>query len=235
MPTPVPPIIGTQQSPIEIDKDASWRPELPREYLNPNYTGNVLAGEFLLEKHNFEFRETEYFTITGPDGHEIQDWVIRRIHFHDRAEHRVKGRARARYEAHIVHTMGTSPADDPNLAGPKLVLATFFHHDQKAPSRASAKRLNDLLKEARESRRSGKIEAGVNPLDFLPHRSDWPYWYRYEGSLTSEPYSEDVTWFVYDRETGVQDDDFKFLAGRAEQTARDVLSVNRRYILRSFE
>jgi carbonic anhydrase len=172
------PVIGTQQSPIQIDKHVSYRIYVAEQYLYPNYSGAELRGHFDFEGHNFIFDQFEHFTITSPDGAERQDWVIRKIHFHDLAEHRIKGRARARYEAHIVHTKGTSAADDPDATGPKLVLATFFHHDEKAPSRESARKLNEMLKGARDSgqsRAKGKIDTGVNPLDFLPDRDDWPF------------------------------------------------------------
>lgn len=225
------PIIGTQQSPIRIDKSATLQIVVPENYLDPNYSGAELRGHFDFETDNFVFEEFEYFLVGN------QPWVIRKIHFHDLAEHLIAGRDRARYEAHIVHTMGTSPCDDLNATGPKLALGTFFHRDGAAQPRYSARKLNEQLKEWTESKGArgyrGKIEARVNPLDFLPPRDCWKSWYHYQGSLTSEPFSEDVTWYVFDRETGVQDGDFCSLAG-AEQHARGVHAIDRRFVLRSF-
>jgi carbonic anhydrase len=231
-------VIGTQQSPIRIVKATSFQINVPEHYLYPNYTGNELNGHFDLESKNFVFEQFEHFMI------DRQPWVVRKIHFHDLAEHRIVDEHRppghrAAYEAHLVHTMGTCPDEDPDATGPKLVLGTFFHHDAKAPQRASAKRLNDMLKATVESpkakKKGEKLMAGVNPLDFLPKREDWGFWYKYEGSLTSEPFSEDVSWYVFDRETGVLDDDFNYLAGDAEQHSRAVYALDRRFVLRSFE
>jgi len=223
--------IGTQQSPIWMSRTASFHIVVPDHYLYPDYSGNELQGHIDPETKNFVFEEFEYFTLAG------QPWVARKIHFHKPAEHRTVGRERATYEAHILHTMGISDATDPDATGPKLVLATFFHHDQAAPTRKSARNLNELLKAAPaegQGKKAQVIRAGVNPLDFLPARDDWSYWYKYEGSLTSKPFSEDVSWYVFDRDTGVQDDDFSHLAGGAEQDARQTNPLVRRYVLRSF-
>ena len=227
------PIIGTQQSPIEINPATALRIYLADHYLYPSYSGRELNGHFDVPSKNFVFDEVESFKIG------TQDWVIRKIHFHDLAEHRFVGRDRAHYECHIVHTMGTKASDDPGATGPKLVLGTLFHKDEKAAPRPSAKKLNEKLKATKESwqaeREAVDVVTSINPLEFLPDRGDWDCWFRYEGSLTSEPFSEDVTWYVFDRETGILKSEVDHLAGTAEQEARPVHALDRRYVLRSFK
>ena len=105
--------------------------------------------------------------------------------------------------------------------------------------RPSAKKLNEKLKATKESwqaeREAVDVVTSINPLEFLPDRGDWDCWFRYEGSLTSEPFSEDVTWYVFDRETGILKSEVDHLAGTAEQEARPVHALDRRYVLRSFK
>ena len=125
------PIIGTQQSPIKIVKNKTWKIDVPEGYLYPNYSGNELAGHFDLESKNFVFEQFEHFVLDG------QPWGVRKLHFHDLAEHRLVNDTypaghRADYEAHLLHAMGTSPNDDPDGTGPKLVLGTLFHRDAGA-------------------------------------------------------------------------------------------------------
>ena len=74
----------------------------------------------------------------------------------------------------------------------------------------------------------------INPLHFLPEKTHWPYWFRYEGSLTSKPFSEDVSWLIFRDETDLAKADVEKLKGEAEQEARETFDVNRRFVLRSF-
>jgi carbonic anhydrase len=75
----------------------------------------------------------------------------------------------------------------------------------------------------------------IDPMHFLPDRKDWPYWFHYEGSLTSGFFSEDVSWFVFRNETALAKVDIEKLKGAAEQDARETFALNRRFVLRSFE
>ncbi len=57
----------------------------------------------------------------------------------------------------------------------------------------------------------------------------------YEGSLTSEPYSEIVSWLVFVDPLGVDLADFRKLKKNAHQPERPVQPINRRFVIRSFQ
>lgn len=59
-------------------------------------------------------------------------------------------------------------------------------------------------------------------------------WYRYEGSLTSEPYSEIVTWIVFPALLSISSDDLTQLKKEAHQPEREIQDINRRVLLRNF-
>jgi hypothetical protein len=75
----------------------------------------------------------------------------------------------------------------------------------------------------------------VMPKDFLPKREeDWKKWYHYQGSLTTEPYSENVSWFVLPVVADVRSSDVRYLATQTFHEPRKVHALDRRFVLRSF-
>lgn len=76
-------------------------------------------------------------------------------------------------------------------------------------------------------------------IDFFPRHPDGntpdlTNWFHYEGSLTSEPYSEDVSWFVMKNESPIDPADVDALKKYAEQEARPPYSLDRRLVVKSF-
>ena len=69
----------------------------------------------------------------------------------------------------------------------------------------------------------------VMPKDFLPKREeDWKKWYHYQGSLTTEPYSENVSWFVLPVVADVRSSDVRYLATQTiEERIIEVLDRKR--------
>ena len=223
------PVIGTQQSPIVIIESETWYTKVDDTFFIPGYSGTPLAG--YLAEHNFIFTDFESIKVGSVD------WTLRRIHFHNGTEHEIAGQPKCHFEVHLVHTIGTKPQEDPKLQTAKLVIGTLFKIKSKAPSRASFRALNKAVGKANWSA-SGVMDAvkdmKINPLDFLPEQKDWPYWFRYEGSLTTEPFSEDVSWFVYKNEAEIAKAEVDKLRGAAEQHVRGTCPLNRRFVLRSF-
>lgn len=222
-------VIGTQQSPIIITESETWYANVDDKFFYPAYTGKPLAG--YLDESNFIFTEFESIKVGGVD------WTLRRIHFHSGTEHKLVGQPKCQLEVHLLHTLGTTPEEDPSLVKAKLVIGTFFKIKPKAPSRASFRSLNDALGKAKGATPDGSDtirDVKINPLDFLPAQKDWPYWFRYEGSLTSGSFSEDVSWFVYKKEAEVSKDEIDKLQCEAKQHVRETYPLNRRFVLRSF-
>lgn len=222
------PVIGTQQSPIKIVSADTIYANFPANYFTIDYADKALPGTF--KGHDFEFSQFGKITYRG------KKQKLVKIHIHRPAEHRIDQTEAAAFECHLVHLA----ADDADLTGPKVVIGVFFHEQTGADTPASIRKLSEKLRLRGESRdmplRWRVDEKGegltINPNDFLPKVRD--RWYHYQGSLTSGTFSEDVSWFVMDGEIGVDPDHVKDLKEHAEQEARIVHAVDRRFVLRSF-
>lgn len=222
------PVIGTQQSPVRILTDDTLYTNFPANYFTIEYADKALPGSF--KGHDFEFSQFGKITYRG------KKQKLVKIHIHRPAEHRIDQTDAAAFECHLVHLA----ADDAALIGPKVVIGVFFHERAGADTPSSIKRLSEKLRLRGEShdlplkwRVEEKGEGlSINPYDFLPQARD--RWYHYQGSLTSGTFSEDVSWFVMDGEIGVDPVHVKDLKEHAEQDARVVHAIDRRFVLRSF-
>ena len=120
----------------------------------------------------------------GNDGIEVegQRFRLRNVHFHVPAEHHIEGRDYL-LEAHAVHA---------SEAGGIAVVGVLFAEGPAHP--AFEKFLAQLPLAQGEH---VPLESEITAAAFLPPGSTY---YRYNGSLTTPPYSEGVRWFVM-RET----------------------------------
>jgi carbonic anhydrase len=74
-------------------------------------------------------------------------------------------------------------------------------------------------------------EISLDPRVLLPNLD---HWYRYEGSLTSAPYSEFVSWIVLVDQLAVDSTEFQKLKKNAHQPDHRVQPINRRFVIRNF-
>lgn len=224
------PVIGTQQSPIKIITADTLQANFPPDHLVIEYAEKALAGRF--KGHDFEFSQFGKITCRG------KKQKLVKIHIHRPAEHRVNATDAATFECHLVHLA----ADDADLSGPKVVIGVFFHERTGAETPTSIKKLSEKLRLRSESQeqplRWMADDAGedlkINPNDFLPKGKLRDRLYHYQGSLTSGTFSEDVSWFVMESEIAVDPKHIKDLKAHAEQEARVVHAVDRRFVLRNF-
>ncbi len=219
------PVVGTQQSPILVVREDTIWANFPGQTLDVRYVKGVHDGEFDVFENNFVFK-APYQTLVV-DG---QPWDLRKIHIHRHAEHLLTEYRRdeprpSDFEVHLVHLKAGEHS------GPKVVLGAFFHKQKDAETPEGFLRLDEALRTARKDGqgRQRYMKLGVDPLDFLP--PDRSRWYRYEGSLTSGTFSEDVSWFLFPNEFGIDLDKIKTLAVNAEQHPRPVFSLDRRFVL----
>ena len=255
------PTIGTRQSPISIHTKDSLPLSDPKNLLSVNYTGKSVSGVF--RSHNFElspwtatpaypqviFRGTHYFDL-------------RRIHIHVDSEHLIDGKP-SKFEVHLLHLpTGIGPlTPELVLEMPKLVIGILYREDGSASSTAMES-LNAALGDHfdEEGNPTEFLDdpnfknAPIPPIDkwdLLPQRTkpnhviepslffpsngaDVENWFHYEGSLTSEIYSEDVHWFVMRDESSVDPAKIKRLKKFAHQHARPIYPIDGRIIVRSF-
>ncbi len=145
------------------------------------------------------------------------------FHFHHPSEHLVDDEQRT-VELHVVH----QNTDD----GTRLVVGIFIEPSDSddAPAPKSLVELGTLLKAAPGG--PSPPEISLNPLDYLPEdRADH---YRYEGSLTTPEFDENVTWIVLRRPKSVAKSVLVDLIKYFKHSARIPQPLNRRYLLANF-
>lgn len=214
-----------QQSPINIE--TTYRTDLPP--LAFKYPAKVV-GTFTPSGHgaNFELKASSKASLRF----EGQDCRLVKLHFHARSEHRVGGQDYP-LEIHLIHeipkptsgskfvVVGVFLEEVARAATPEVFMefAKFFSAFPKAGKRA-----------ADAAPPSGEVEFA--PLTCLP---DDRSYYRYEGSLTTEPFNEFISWVVLKDKVAVKASDIKPITAHALHEARVPQPLNRRFVLRSFE
>jgi carbonic anhydrase len=193
---------GTRQSPINISKTSDTK----RSPLN------------------FKYRRTRSLTILN-NGHAIQinqrkgsllhlgstEYDLLQIHFHSPSEHNINGKSFP-MEAHFVHR-----DTDGNLGVVGLMIKVGKHNNA----------LDNLWKVMPKTKKKEKLSVAYNIADLLP--ADKSY-YRYAGSLTTPPCTENVTWLVL--KTPIEIDSTQLKAYRAvmHHTNRPLQKRNNRLI-----
>ncbi|VTR94328.1 A-type carbonic anhydrase OS=Blastopirellula marina DSM 3645 GN=DSM3645_10202 PE=4 SV=1: Carb_anhydrase [Gemmata massiliana] len=222
------PVIGTQQSPIKIESVKAIYAPFGNKHLVFNYSRS-LRGQIDGVKHNFVFdrpgneNSAPEWSITAGG----ETWLIRQIHMHAPAEHLIDSDSAKPFEVHLVH----SRPGDPTAAGDKLVVGVFIQPGAETRKKESLEKFLD----AQAKRSPGSTEpTEVDPRDFLPD-SGLDQFFRYEGSLTGEPYTEDVSWYVMRNDGVVDPKKFEALEKYAEHHARVIQFLNRRFVLKSFD
>jgi len=208
---------SSQQSPIDIETDATTRdPTLPT--IRFNYSGttvNVTAAH-----NNFTANfpsESNNNTLSYKD----TTYHLVNFHFHHPAEHHSNGVAMGPIELHLVHSAGTPPQTQ------TLVVAVFM----AIPSVNSddGKILGELVDNVDKS-------IVVDASKLLPPAC--PY-FAYQGSLTTPPCTEGVTWLLVDMGMPVHMDNVrKFKSGLEAKysygyNARGVQRLNGRTVYSS--
>jgi len=243
------PVIGTRQSPIKIEtKDtiAIAKPtDLFRiEYKDQDYRGTLEGGSST--HRNFKLDKPTAAKPAPTVYFQGKTFELQMIHIHGKSEHLIDSDNQSDYELHLVHLERVEPTEK-QLTVPKLVIGILFREDATGNSGGGLERFNEMLSARKNTGASlkhiksseKKVVELFNPLAFFPRlgkskKPDLVNWFHYEGSLTSEPYSEDVSWIVMKNESKIDLAKVDKLEEYAEQDARPVQSLDRRIILRSF-
>lgn len=139
------------------------------------------------------------------------------FHFHAQSEHLVNGSPYP-MELHIVHQNDED--------GSRAVVGVFIDDRGTSGSKSdnSVKALIDRLE--------GQQSATITPSDLLPQSTE--QFYRYEGSLTTPPYDENVSWLVLREPIHVSPETLNRLKQEQGHEARPAQELNRRFILANF-
>lgn len=223
-----------QQSPINLSKDSSHYVQFDKDFLKIHYSGSC-SGTFETGHHNFVLsdfvKNPQLLSFNG------QKYILRKIHLHTKSEHDLEGENLGG-DIHFVHEI--YPIEDENAAVEDktlLALGVFFNLCEESEKlkenelTSFAACFSNALKLFKEGK--GSEETSIYPSKLLPSDRNW-FWY--EGSLTTHPFSENVTWVVLNSPLkDTKSKDFEYIHKEAHQEEREIQDLNRRFVLRNFQ
>jgi carbonic anhydrase len=139
---------------------------------------------------------------------------LAQFHFHAPSEHTIHGRHDA-LELHAVFAEHDSPR--------RVVIAQLFTLGTMNPF------LAQLLAEGLPAR-AGDHVAPARQINVAEAFADVGHYYTYEGSLTTPPCSETVTWFVLQREAQLSREQAKAFQAVLGSNARPLQRLNQRTV-----
>ncbi len=195
---------GNKQSPINLT--VIKKGELPTLQLDYNHGGN----EVINNGHTIQINVAAGNSMTVA-GHR---YTLKQIHFHAPGEHAIHGHTYP-MEGHFVHV-------DNN--GRMAIIAVLY---KTGPANKALQKA--WLQIPRQSGDKNNLVSGIDPTNLLPHKLDY---YQYNGSLTTPPCTEGVSWFVmqyYNTLSKKQIDTFSMVMHRANN--RPLMPRNNRTIM----
>jgi len=223
----VPTHFWKQQSPINLAKCDSVHVKFPKSFLKFDYQDAPFTGRFDGKHGHENFVLDKPHSGKNPPLLKLGDVQAKlvKIHLHTKSEHNLEGKD-LDGEIHLIHEIV-----NPTAGSDFLVVGVFFN-ESKSPVKTD---FFSMWATQTSKSRSAKVREEVvqiDPRKLLPKLEEW---YRYEGSLTSEPYSEIVSWLVFVDPIGVGTEDFTKLEKNAHQPERPVQPINRRFVIRNFQ
>lgn len=200
-----------QQSPINLAATVSG--DAPKDYLRLAWSA---ANEGFLHDgdHGIEIlfgvSPDHYVDLSG------KRFVLRHFHFHHPSEHLIEGQQEDA-ELHVVH----QNLEDCTLAVVGIMLSVDAEYKETKEALAIA----DSFRKARET----KTPIPTRPSWWLPEERDRLF--RYEGSLTTPPYTEAVSWIIFQETKSISSALFTAIFGEHPQKARAIQPLSRRYVL----
>ena len=152
---------------------------------------------------------------SNPDA-PLTDYVLAQLHFHAPSEHTLNGKNYP-VEVHFVHQ-----APDGKLA----VVGVFF--EQGAANPTFAKIASKIPSQADQT---NQMSSDLNPEGLMPPLDGTAF--RYDGSLTTPPCTEGVTWTVYKQPVTLSASQIEDLTSVYSDNARPVQPIGDRVILSS--
>lgn len=149
------------------------------------------------------------------------------FHFHHPAEHWIEGSLNS-MELHVVH----QNIDDGAIAVVGIMLDVAKKNSAANAPEKVVKFIAGIAKVLKAAAATeGKVS--TSPKVFLPPNPK--EYYRYEGSLTTTPYSETVSWVVMRNPLLLKKDELIELIVEFKKEARFLQPINRRFILKTFK
>lgn len=196
---------GTQQSPINIVN--SIKATLPPLRVHWSKRAETIVNN----GHTIQVGLADGSRLVAPGG----EYKLVQFHFHHPSEHQINGKTYP-MEIHFVHANATG-----GLAVVGVLIET---------GRANA--VFDKIVSTMPGVEGPpvKADAAINPNGLLPAKLTY---YRYSGSLTTPPCSENVDWLLLTHPIQASADSVAAYAKLYSEDARPVQNSNRRFVLRS--
>lgn len=205
-----------QQSPIDLVN--SILTDFGKDGLEIKWKKSAL-GTIHQDEHgvqvNFGGDERQYIVLDRKRFHLAQ------FHFHHPSEHWIAGKQQT-MELHVVH----QNVND----GSRAVIGIFIDTSGDAKLVPTlVPQINSFIidKDVQES-----SSHSVNPLEWLP--TDTSKYYRYEGSLTTPEYDENVSWVILKEPLLLPKSELVELIKIFKHPARLPQAINRRFLLANF-
>ncbi len=216
----------SQQSPINLTKADSLHVTFPKSFLKFDYRDAPFTGHFHGEEGHKNFVLSKPHAGKNPPTLTMGDISAElvKIHLHTPSEHDLEGKNLGG-EIHLIHEIAGP------MTGSQFIVVGVFFHESKTIVETDFFSMWATQLTKKRTAKSVEEEISLDPRLLLPKLDRW---YRYEGSLTSEPYSEVVSWLVLEDPLGVDSTDFKKLRKNALQPERPVQPINRRFVIRNF-
>lgn len=198
---------GQAQSPINIEGSGF---SLDIGSLDFNYKDTPLKIINDGKTVRVDYQPGSSLTLEG------REYELIQFHFHQPSEHLLSAQA-ANMEAHFVHKN--------EATGDLVVLAVMMSEGRTNWAIESI--LHQIPPFARQASQVSNLT--INALQLLPENSK--SYYRYQGSLTTPPCSENVTWLVLKQPVSVSKSqlfDFNRVVGN---NARPIQALNQRSLL----
>lgn len=201
-----------QQSPINIEP--SFTLDAPKNYLCLTAPA-LVRGRLKKDSQKglsigFTFSAAQYLEL------EQKRFHLRELHFHRPSEHLLAAQA---FDAEL-HLVFQNPNDCMHA-----VLGVFLTKDPKAVGSP-----NDGLEEALQGADEVVNDVAVN-LKWWLLKSPCDV-FRYEGSLTTEPFGETVSWIVFKDPKLISTQLFDLIFAPDEDDARALQTRDRRYVVK---
>ncbi|MEL6928369.1 MAG: carbonic anhydrase family protein [Cyanobacteria bacterium J06600_6] len=201
--------VGNAQSPVNIEGSGF---SLDVGSIDFNYQDTPLAIVNNNRTIRVDYQPGSSLSLDG------KEYELLQFHFHQPSEHLISGKA-ADMEAHFVHQN--------KMTGDLVVLALFMSEGKTNQA------LESIWQEipTADSQVSQVADLTINALQLLPE--DSKRFYRYQGSLTTPPCSEIVTWLVLKQPVEISRSQIASFLDIIGVNARPVQALNQRTLSES--
>jgi len=207
--------MSQQQSPIDLVDPILT--DYGRDALKIRWS-EKLQGTIDPKQHKVLFNcvQPEYISLEG------SEYQIVEFHFHFPSEHWVKG-VQQEIELHVVHQNAQT--------GDRVVLGVFIDSKTKIRGKMTSVLDTKAYKSLDDEEEAGNIP--TNPWDWMP--GDRSRYYRYEGSLTTPRYDENVHWIIFPERLQIDHDLYLRVIKCYGKPARIPQPRCRRFLLANFK